>query len=108
MEISPQTIHDMQYDFKLSTGYFSKQMLSSSDEVTSLLQVITSNPMLQQQFDVPSLLSYVMSLRGFKDMEQFIVQAPAVPAGQPGQGSSAGNPAGAVPASAMPPPPPAT
>jgi hypothetical protein len=95
VEISPQSIADMQYDFKLSTGYFSKQMLSSSDEVTNMMQVITGNPELMAKFDVPAMLSYIMSLRGFKDMEQFIVAPPPQGGMQGAEGIQAPPEAGA-------------
>jgi hypothetical protein len=98
--ISPESIQEMQYDFKLSTGYFSKSMIGASEAFTAFVQLLAQSPELQAQFDLPRALSYGMSLQGFKELEQFIIKQPAM---QPGQAQSPTSPGASQ---GMPPQPP--
>jgi hypothetical protein len=80
VEIDPQTIADLQYDFQLATGYFSKKMLGSTDVLQMAFQVIGQSPVLQQSYDVASIFAYLLSLQGVKDMDMLrIQQQPMVP-----------------------------
>jgi hypothetical protein len=71
VQIDPQTIAEIDYEFALSTGYFSKAMLAGSDVVEQALQAIITVPPLQQGYDLPKLFAYLMSLKGAKDLDQF-------------------------------------
>lgn len=78
VQIDPQTIAEIDYEFALSTGYFSKAMLAGTEVVSKAFQTVAQVPALQQGYDLPSLFAYLMSLEGAKDLDKFkIAQQPA-------------------------------
>ena len=76
VQIEEETIRDVAYTFKLATGYFTKNMMASTDSIVMFLQTLATMPELAQQFNVVELLSYLMTLEGVKDIDQFRVAVP--------------------------------
>lgn len=71
VEIDPQTIRELEYRFSLTTGYFSKPSMASAGVMEKFLNLFATQPELAQAFDFPKMLTYLMSLEGVKDLDQF-------------------------------------
>jgi hypothetical protein len=107
VQIDPQTIADLEYEFQLATGYFSKRTLANTDAITEFFRILQGDDQLRQQFDIAGVVSHIMALEGVKDLDQFRVGQPAATGAVPVPGPIAAGPTGpngtvAAPAAPIP------
>lgn len=83
VEISPEVIASLSYDFSLATGYFSRRMVANTDMLQEYLRLVLSDEQIRQRVDALKLANYIMALEGVKDLDQFVLQAGPIPPAQP-------------------------
>jgi hypothetical protein len=79
LEIKVEELRKANLSFKMADGYTPKAKLASTDAISTGIQMIQNNPILQQQLGpslVPMFLHF-MSLMGVKGMDQYDPRNPA-------------------------------
>ena len=107
IQINPQALNDAALDFRMSDGLLPSSKLADSEFLISFMQMVGNNPLLAQQFDLASLVSYLASLRNVPNLDAFKIGISNAPpqnqqnAGTPNQTNGGGLPS-ATPAGPAP------
>lgn len=64
--------------FRIADGVTPKSKLASTEAITGLLQLISTSPILQQQYGMmlPAMVAHLAQLQGIRGLEEYAPQAP--------------------------------
>lgn len=77
-EVDPQKLREASIQFKIADGLLPASKIMSEPTMIAAFQTITQVPALQAGYNVPSLFSYIMQIRGF-DISPFEIQQQGMP-----------------------------
>lgn len=71
VKVDSSILRDQRADFTIADGLIGLDKLMSTEALVSALQMVSSSPQLAMEYKIAPLFSYLMSLRGAKNLSKF-------------------------------------